>query len=855
MKLLCTIFLIALLFLVLPAIAFCQGITPGSLDTTFNFGKQHSYFFDVYNPVPGIGANGSVEELKSLPNGQTYIAGDFTTYNGYDCNRIARLRPDGSLDGSFDAGIGANSIIYALAVQPNGKILVGGYFTMFNSSSRSYLVRLNIDGSLDYTFQTGSGLNDGVQDIVIQSDGKILVSGEFTLCNGISRNRVVRLNQDGSMDASFNPGTGANAGVENITLLSNGKIVIGGAFTSFNSIAINRLARLNTNGTLDQTFAIGSGANALVYTTVEQPDGKLLVGGSFSTFNGQSRSSLVRLLQNGAIDTSFNLPVDYVNFIRSVTLQPDGKVIAAGYLNLNSIFIFHYYSIGRFEANGSRDTSFKVSVNPNFPILTVEVVSNGKVLIGGAFDRFNLFITRNRIALLQHNGSLDLTFNTSTGANEVVFSSLIQPDGKILLVGSFLVFNDVIVNRIVRLQPDGTIDTSFNTGTGANEGIVAVALSANGKIVVCGNFTQFNGVSRVRIARLHPDGELDTSFNPGSSSNYEINNVVIQPDEKVVVAGNFNIFAGVGRSRIARLNSNGTLDLTFNPGIGPSGSSNPFIRSIYLLSNGKLIVSGGFNQFNSIPRRLIARLNSDGSLDGSFNARLLDDFATFASVRAIQSDEKILITGNISFTNSATQHSIVRLNVNGDLDTTFYPFIPNFGSTSHLLIQADGSIFALGNFFISNNGNYSNTKFAKISSTGILDSTFVLDSSSNGYISTTAMQSDGKVLIGGTFTKYHGVIRYNVARINSLGTSVGFSNNLLPGNSVETYPSPFGDRLFISSSSGFTYRIFKIDGKLVTSGVEAGNESILSTSDWQEGMYMVHVKTKNGVEVKKIIKQ
>jgi uncharacterized delta-60 repeat protein len=154
------------------------------------------------------------------------------------------LNADGSLDNTFDPGSGTDQSILTLAMQPDGKILIGGNFASYNNITRSRIARLNANGSLDATFDPGFGANQKILTLSIQPDGKIIIGGEFTSYNGTARNRIARLNSDGSLDASFDPGSGADLSVRTISIQTDGNIIIGGDFTSYNDLGRNRLARI-----------------------------------------------------------------------------------------------------------------------------------------------------------------------------------------------------------------------------------------------------------------------------------------------------------------------------------------------------------------------------------------------------------------------------------------------------------------------------------------------------------------------------------------------------------------------------------------------------------------------------------
>jgi uncharacterized repeat protein (TIGR01451 family)/uncharacterized delta-60 repeat protein len=293
------------------------------------------------------GANEPINCLALAPDGTINIGGDFTSYDGTNRYRIARLTADGRLDATFNTGLGANGPVKAMALQPDGQLLVSGNFTYVNGTNRNYIVRLNPDGTVDPTFNPGLGPNAPVQAVAVQSDGRIVIGGEFVTVGGVPRHSIARLNGDGSLDLSFDPQQGADQPVYAVTLQPDGRVLIGGAFTIFNNDNHNHLTRLNADGSLDLTFEPGSGPDDTVNTIVMQPDGNILIGGFFTSVNSTRRVGIARLLANGWVDTSFmdtaynqfaglvskyaDRDVEPKSGLYSMGLQPDGKVMIGGH--------------------------------------------------------------------------------------------------------------------------------------------------------------------------------------------------------------------------------------------------------------------------------------------------------------------------------------------------------------------------------------------------------------------------------------------------------------------------------------------------------------------------------------------
>jgi uncharacterized repeat protein (TIGR01451 family)/uncharacterized delta-60 repeat protein len=305
----------------------------GSLDTSFM-------------ASPNSGANNTISTVTLQPDGRMIIGGVFTSFNATNRFRVARLNTDGTLDLGFNPGFGANATVWSSAIQTDGKILIGGDFTFYNQTNRNHIARLNTDGSLDTNFVPGIGPNGTVNTMAIQADGKIVIGGQFTEVDNTNYNYVARLNTDGTLDGTFNPGLGADQPVYSLTEQQDGRVIAGGAFSTINLTSRNGIARLNADGSIDQAFNPGTGADDVVYTTDVDTNGNILIGGLFKSFNGTRRVGVARLLPGGSLDTSFmdtaynqfaglvndlnNEVIEPRNFLFAIGLQSDGGVIIGG---------------------------------------------------------------------------------------------------------------------------------------------------------------------------------------------------------------------------------------------------------------------------------------------------------------------------------------------------------------------------------------------------------------------------------------------------------------------------------------------------------------------------------------------
>ena len=346
-----------------------------------------------------------------------------------------------------------------------------------------------------------------VLSTAVQADGKIVVGGGFSTLGGVARASIARLHPDGTLDSGFNPG--AAGGVFSTAVQADGKIVLGGDFTTVGGAAHHRIARVLPDGTIDASF--GPSANFPVHSTVVQADGKILVGGQFSAQGweeepGELGNFIARLNTDGQLDAGFTPSVD--NFVYSVALQADGRILIGG--SFGVVGPAAHQGIARLNADGTEDTGFNASANDL--VTSIALQADGKILLGGGFTSIN-GVPRNRIARLNPDGTLDTGFDPA--ADNWVFSVALQADGRILLGGDFTAIGGVTRNRIARLNADGTLDQGF--APDADNAVRNLAIQADGKVLVAGFFTEVGGAARHYIARLENDPAAGSLTVPSSS--------------------------------------------------------------------------------------------------------------------------------------------------------------------------------------------------------------------------------------------------------------------------------------------------------------------------------------------------
>ncbi|MDI5897922.1 T9SS sorting signal type C domain-containing protein [Flavobacterium yafengii] len=758
--------------------------------------------FNVYDDgLQGDGFDNTVRTVSLQTDSKLIVGGDYLNFNGAITPYLCRLFQDGSKDTSFNLGTSFNGKVYCSLIQPDGKIILGGSFTTFNGISANRLIRLNSDGSIDATFNTLEAASSGIiYGLALQTNGSVVIVGSFTKYNGITANRVARILPNGNLDAGFITGSAANGIVEEVQIQPDGKIVLAGSFDSFNGISKNKIIRLNTDGSPDTSFVIGSGFNAGVSALVLQPDGKIIAGGDFVSYNGITANKIVRLNLDGSIDVSFVSGIGFNGGVVEVI-----KLNSAGAIMVGGSFTGTYngLDVNRLtflSSNGILDPIFDIGAGPfSASVLDVANASDDSWYVGGSFSIFDSQ-NQGRLAKVDPVGTLDIGYLTAgVGFDNSVLKVLSLSDNKTMAFGSFTKFNGTICNRISRLSEDGSIDSSFNmSGAGANNTIRSAIIQTDNKMVLAGAFITYNGVIANRITRILPDGLLDPTFITGLGSNSQIYALALQPDGKIIIAGNFTSYNGILVNRIARLLPNGILDLTFNTGLG----ADAIVEAVLLQPDGKILLGGRFATFNGVSYNRMIRLNIDGSIDSGFSVGIGFDKNVYAMT--LQSDNKLIVGGTFLSYGGASAKRILRLNSNGSIDNTFTSGAGfSNGEIRTILVQPDDRILLGGTFSGSYNGIVVK-RMLRLLSSGVYDTTFSVNL--NGTLFSTCFTSNNKIIIGGSFNSVSGITKHRVARLklctnSSVWNGIAWSNGLPSVEKTLIFNSNYASLASVNSCS------------------------------------------------------
>jgi uncharacterized delta-60 repeat protein len=789
-----------------------------------------------FGAIPGF--NGEINSIVQQPDGKILVGGDFTKYKGLTCNYFVRLLSDGTVDNTLNLETTFWYGVYSIAIQPDGKILVGGGYSTPINGLKVGIIRLNSDGSTDYSFDAMEKFvgTVRVKDIDLQPDGKIFLIGGFSAYDSVSRNGIVRINSDGSLDTSFNPGTGFNHYLESLVIQPDGKMLIVGAFTNYNGYTRNRIIRLNPDASVDLTFNVGTGFNSTTTAILLQPDSKIVVGGGFANYKNVTQKNLIRLLTNGDKDTTLDSGAGFIAFgslvsINDIKIDTSGNFIVGGqfskYNNIDKI------NCVRLSSNGSLDNTFTFFTDP-FKINSILIQNDQKIILGGD----------NYFARVNNNSSFDYTFDYGSGFNSSTgwpIENIIQPDGKIIVGGRFSLYGLHDEIGLIRLNSDGTKDTTFNIGFLDYALTKKILLQPDGKIILLGSFhSNVGNGANYNFIRLNADGSQDITF-ATSGDFYSDFDPVLQADGKILVCGGL---------QVRRLNSNGTVDSTFNTGFG----FNYYVKSVAVQPDGKIIAVGDFSVFNGEQHLRIVRLLPNGSIDTTFNTG--EGFNGTARTIKFQPDGKILVGGSFGSYNLISAWGVVRINTDGSYDSTFNTGF-SINNVNSLAIQTDGKIIAGGykSYFV----NSYLTNLIRFNSDGSVDTTFDIGTGfdmgdTNSFITKINLQADGKILISGDFTSYKSVGSSNLIRLNG-GNSVLFNEDFL-NSKLTLFPNPTIDYINIrlpSENLNYEYQIIDLSGKTIIQN--KSSESLINVQALSEGVYIIKVLSQQKEFISKFIKK
>ncbi|MFH7010436.1 T9SS type A sorting domain-containing protein [Flavobacterium sp. FlaQc-52] len=696
-----------------------------------------------------------------------------------ECN-VLLLNPDGSRDNTFNTTASFSSKDIRIFAKSDGAFLTLDY--------SGKLKAFHADGTVNagFTITTIKNTNTDtyrINDIIYQEDGKIILYGAFDTLNDVYAVGFVRLNADGSLDPTFK---WKSAGKKIVIQNDGNYVAVGGT----------RPSRYFADGKMDSSFKIiatidpvqkfvtngfETADNSTIDDIAVQPDGKVIAVGCNYVENGRTISySIVRLNANGTRDTGFKLFTDREQRIRKVYIQKDNKII----LNID------YYKFIRLNPDGSTDPTFKYTNTVGFLNEGVLHFQGDKIIISARF-KDSQGITRADIHRINVDGSLDLTFNPHSGPNLFFnetspFLSKVLLDQKVLLVGNFTTYNDIPVRNICRLNQNGTYDPSFKLDPkirilADTDSSYRILEQKDGKIILVHNGTLLIDGRATSIIRLKPDGTIDPTFNIDQYVSYNPSDIQLLNNGKILMIGENGVFINTGGSyysfNIIQLNSDGSLD----NGYKSVQYKKPF--RIAPLSDNKVLVS--FLDYNpNYTYYPVLKLNEDGTKDSSFKSGIYP----YSKIKELH-DGKLLITYYDRYRTGPNGEDLylTRVNSDGLADPTFSTYSFASSKVNRSDFYENGEI----NLFLATNATDS-TKKVTLSSDGKLANSTTYNTSKE-----FAIQNCEDLLFYGYFDKLDGVNKSGIVRYKT-------SNSTSSSNPAGEIYQPF--------TNGQTLADLKVDG-------------------------------------------
>jgi uncharacterized delta-60 repeat protein len=625
-----------------------------------NSGGTKDYSFDI-----GSGFDQYVNSVKVYTDDKVIVGGSFRTYkNIWGPTYLAKLNSGGTLDTSFKMTVGFSSHLYWILSDPSGKTYVGGDFSSYQDTSLFYFGKLKEDGLIDTTYYAnGYKFNSSTYCGLLENDGKLYIGGGFSQFDGQPQWCLIRLTTGGTLDTSFDIGDGFNSSVRTLAKDNSGKIYAGGDFTSYSGVTQNRLIRLNSDGTKDETFDIGDGFNGTVYGVALDSSGHTYVAGSFSQFSGSTQNYLIRLNSDGTKDETFDIGDGFNSYIYKLEIDSNDKIYVGGYFTTYSGITQNYAA--RLNSDATLDSTFDMGDGFDDAVVMIKIIDD-KIYMGGNFTTYS-GLTHNKIVSLNNDGSINESIDLGTGFDNTVYALDINPSNYIYVGGSFVKYDGVKnESYIIKLNTDGTKDTTFDTGYGPNAAVYDINIDSNDKIVISGEFYSYDHISCPRLARLNSDGTYDYSLNIGAGFNGSVNSVCVDSSNDLYVGGQFSTYNNMTQKYLVKLNSGGTVDTNFNvTDVFTSG-----ITSIVVDENiNKIYVGGRFTEFSGVTQNRLIRLNTDGTFDNTFD--IGTGFDNVVEVLKLDGNGKLLVGGQFSVYDGIAYNKIIRLNDDGTIDNTF----------------------------------------------------------------------------------------------------------------------------------------------------------------------------------------
>jgi uncharacterized delta-60 repeat protein len=529
--------------------------------------------------------------------------------------------------------------------------------------------------------------------------------------------------------------------------------------------------------------------NSGLTAAVLQPDGKLLVAGSFDVFHGRARSGVARLEATGELDETFAFSGGVLGKVNTMSIQADGKVLVGGAFQVGPAPAQR--NLLRLSPSGAIDPAFRPAIDgrTECQVRVIRLLADGRIAIGGDFDRVG-DASRRGVAVLHADGSLDKTFDPGAGVEDPfgwVEDLLPTAAGGLLVAGGFAKFDGRARSGLVELDAAGAVSETFVPHLDWQFGwpkVTAIRRQEDGLLLIAGQFDGVNEQSRITMARLTPDGALDEDFKVGGDflgpDLSPVRDFVLLPEGRILVAGDFLGIGDVPRPGLMRLDRDGSIDPGFDlpEGLIWADGSAGWASVVAVQPGGDgIVVLGGFDRIGGVSRHLLGRVSADGVADTSFSkeGRLVERSGKVNAIAGL-ADGSVYAGGDFERVNGIDRHGLARIDALGGLDATFDAGLAPGSVVNALAVQPDGKLLVGGRF--SEVHGEIHVNLLRFDETGAADPTFV-ENNPGGDVTCLALGPDGQIAIGGPFDVAGGLARSRIAVLDAGGTvDPGFAPDL-----------------------------------------------------------------------------
>ncbi len=772
--------------------------------------------------------------------GRLVVAGRFALLAGAPVGHIARLLPTGAPDPTFNpGGIGANGEILQLVALPGGQWLIGGSFTRYNGTPVKRLARLTANGTLDPTFNPGgAGADDAVTALAVDGSGRVLAAGSFAAFNGQPAFGIVRLLATGAVDPTFSSGQGLKLTPNRphyyfptqLVIDLSGRILLVGA-DSYDGTPTGTLTRLLPTGALDPTFNPGGTFNAYIGDVAVLPTGRLLVAGGYFTHNGTTvPGGVLRLLDSGALDGSFTPPpvlADTTAIADVLAVLPGGGVLVAPY----------YLPVVRLTATGALDPTFAPTpFTVDGEVKTMVALPTGGVALGGYFDQVGTHQTR-CVGQIRPQGGADPTFTGPYIQQRAAVRGMVRLPSDSLAMLGFDQLNGQVGQQVVRMLPDGQPDLAFSLDISISSTtyVSGLATTARGQLLA---------TDGSRIWRLTRTGAIDPGFATGTGvlATERITAITAQPDGKLLVGGKFTSYDGRPATNLIRLLATGAIDPTFTAPLMRPGAT---VSRICVRPDAHILYSIPGNGTEAT----ITAVLPTGVPDPDFNGG--QPLVTRRSVGQLvaRPDTTVLVIANDQYFFSSLNlflGPVGRITRTGTVDPTFVldPSLTPIDRFSAAVVQPDGGIL-----FVTT--PRADARLQRLRPDGALDPTFTPVEVGTGVVGETVtnmvLQSNNRIVLAGGFADVAGTPFPGLARI--AGVPLGVSADA-PTTAATTavYPNPARGAFTIRRPNGRAATASLVDavGRTVGRWPLASAEQVVRADGLPVGLYVLRVQDAAG---------